>query len=65
MSQSFALRSLPRRASAALSLKLCVLALLLLLIAAPLAKIFGDTLSPSAIDAWTDVLASNLSRNLL
>jgi iron(III) transport system permease protein len=65
MSQSFALRSLPRRASAGLSLKLCVLALLLLLIAAPLAKIFGDTLSPSAIDAWTDVLASNLSRNLL
>ncbi|WP_411034483.1 ABC transporter permease [Shinella sp. BYT-45] len=47
-----------------LGLKLAVLALLAMLIAAPLLKVFGATLAPGAVSAWSDVLASNLSRNL-
>jgi iron(III) transport system permease protein len=65
MSSSPALIARPRLAlPPGLGLKLIVLALLLLLVAAPLLKVFGATLSPAAIGTWTDALASNLSRNL-
>ncbi len=47
-----------------LALKLAVLALLGLLIAAPLARILLGTLTPDAIGAWSDALISPLSRNL-
>ena len=53
---------LPR--SPGLPLKLVVLALLGILIAAPLGRILLETLRPDAIGAWSDVLASRLSRNL-
>ena len=49
---------------AGLWLKLIVLALLLVLIAAPLLRVFGITVEPGAAGVWSDVLASNLSRNL-
>jgi len=45
-------------------LKAFVLVLLVVLVVAPLAKVFGDTLTPAASGVWADVLASNLSRNL-
>ncbi|WP_127144552.1 ABC transporter permease [Pelagibacterium montanilacus] len=48
-----------------LVLKLVVLALLGVLVAAPLMRIVLETLAPDAIGAWTDVIASRLSRNLL
>ena len=50
--------------SPGLPLKLVVLALLGLLIAAPLGKILFDTLQPDTIVAWRDVLVGRLSRNL-
>jgi iron(III) transport system permease protein len=50
--------------SPGLGLKLFVLILVSALIAAPLLKIFAITVSPSAVTAWSDVLLSNLSRNL-
>lgn len=46
-------------------LKLCVLAAVGLLIAAPLLRILLETLMPQTVQAWTDVVASPLSRNLL
>ncbi|MDX0876374.1 ABC transporter permease subunit, partial [Sinorhizobium medicae] len=50
--------------SPGLGLKAAVLVLLTALVAAPLLKVFGATLAPGAWSAWSDVLASNLSRNL-
>lgn len=50
--------------SPGLGLKAAVLVLLTALVAAPLLKVFGATLAPGALSAWSDVLASNLSRNL-
>ncbi|MDX0536865.1 ABC transporter permease subunit [Sinorhizobium medicae] len=50
--------------SPGLGLKAAVLVLLTVLVAAPLLKVFGATLAPGAWSAWSDVLASNLSRNL-
>ncbi len=47
-----------------LALKLVVLVLVGLLIAGPLVTILAETLRPGAADAWGDVLASRLSRNL-
>lgn len=58
-------RSFGSLLSPGLGLKLAVLALLVALIAAPLLKVFGATFAPGAVSAWSDVLASNLSRNLL
>ena len=54
-------RSLPQ----GLILKICVLALLGVLVAAPLSRIIVETLLPGTIGAWEDVIASRLSRNLL
>ncbi|RVL80216.1 iron ABC transporter permease [Sinorhizobium meliloti] len=50
--------------SPGLGLTAAVLVLLTALVAAPLLKVFGATLAPGAWSAWSDVLASNLSRNL-
>src|SRR5262245_53395540 len=47
-----------------LALKLTVLSLLGLLIAAPLLKILIGTLGPDAIGSWSDALISPSSRNL-
>lgn len=52
------------RLPAGLGLNLGVLALLALLVAAPLMTILMQTLDPERIGAWSDVLASPLSRNL-
>ncbi|TKA94487.1 iron ABC transporter permease [Cereibacter changlensis] len=52
------------RLPAGLGLNLGVLALLVLLVAAPLMTILMQTLDPERIGAWSDVLASPLSRNL-
>ncbi|GLQ52887.1 ABC transporter permease [Devosia nitrariae] len=46
-------------------LKLSVLALVGVLIAAPLLRIVLDTLAPDAIIAWSEVTTGRLSRNLL
>jgi iron(III) transport system permease protein len=51
-------------ASPGLGLKLAVLALLGILVAAPLVKILAETLGPEGIGAWSDVLTGRLSRNL-
>ncbi|HET8726262.1 MAG TPA: iron ABC transporter permease [Alphaproteobacteria bacterium] len=61
-----AISGLGRRlaASPGLILKILVLTILVLLIAAPLLKILADTLGPTAIGAWADVTVSRLSRNL-
>jgi iron(III) transport system permease protein len=56
------LRRLPLPAG--LGLNLVVLAVLVLLVAAPLLTIVMQTLSPDRIGAWRDVLASPLSANL-
>jgi iron(III) transport system permease protein len=64
MSRSIAMPARRLSASPGLGLKLAVLLLLVLLIAAPLAKVFGATLAADAASAWSDVLVSNLSRNL-
>lgn len=48
-----------------LPLKIAVLAVIGILIAAPLARILFDTLAPETISAWRDVVVSPLSRNLL
>lgn len=50
--------------SPGLGLKAAVLVLLTALVAAPLLKVFGATLAPGAWSAWSDVLTSNLSRNI-
>lgn len=47
-----------------LPLKLAVLVLLCLLIVAPLGRILAETLRPDTLSAWSDALASPLSRNL-
>ncbi len=47
-----------------LMLKLVVLALLVVLIVAPMARTVLATLAPEAIGAWSDVLSGRLSRNL-
>lgn len=47
-----------------LPLKLAVLILLGALIVAPLGRILSETLRPDTIGAWSDALASGLSRNL-
>lgn len=47
-----------------LTLKLVVLALLILLIVAPMARTVLMTLAPDAIGAWSDVLWGRLSPNL-
>jgi iron(III) transport system permease protein len=51
--------------SPGLALKIGVLAVIGLLIAGPLLRILFETLMPDAIAAWSDVVASPLSRNLL
>ncbi|MEO1987250.1 MAG: iron ABC transporter permease [Martelella sp.] len=48
-----------------LPLKLAALALVGIMIAGPLLRILSETLEPGAISAWSDVVASPLSRNLL
>jgi iron(III) transport system permease protein len=66
MTQTLSLKtSLARVVPGGTVLKLIVLALLGVLIAAPLLRIVFETLAPDAIEAWTDVTASRLSRNLL
>ena len=52
------------RLPAGLGLNLALLALLVLLVAAPLLTILMQTLEPGRSGAWRDVLASPLSRNL-
>lgn len=56
-----------RRAFAApgFSLKIAILFILAVLIVAPLLRIVGETLTPATIGAWTDVIWSRLSANLL
>ena len=48
-----------------LALKLFVLAILGVLVAAPLLRILFETLAPDAIIAWSDVTHGRLSKNLL
>ena len=55
----------PFRFDGKLVLKLVVLAILGVLIAAPLLRILFETLSPDAIVAWSDVTSGRLARNLL
>ncbi|KKB11742.1 ABC transporter permease [Devosia geojensis] len=66
MTHALSLKAASQRwASGGLALKLAVLLALGVLVAAPLLRIFLETLGPDAIAAWTDVTASRLSRNLL
>ncbi|UYN99891.1 MAG: iron ABC transporter permease [Devosia sp.] len=55
----------PLRLDGRLVLKLAVLAILGVLIVAPLLRILFETLSPDAIEAWSDVTSGRLARNLL
>lgn len=55
----------PFRIDGKLVLKLIVLAILGVLVAAPLLRILFETLSPDAIVAWSDVTSGRLARNLL
>src|SRR5690606_31302848 len=55
----------PLRIDGKLVLKLVVLAILGVLVAAPLLRILFETLSPDAIVAWSDVTSGRLARNLL
>ena len=55
----------PFQINGRLALKLFVLAILGVLVAAPLLRILADTLGPDAIVAWSDVTSGRLSRNLL
>ncbi len=55
----------PYRLDGRLALKLFVLAILGVLVAAPLLRILFETLGPDAIVAWSDVTSGRLSRNLL
>jgi iron(III) transport system permease protein len=48
-----------------LALKLVVLLILGVLVAAPLLRIVAETVAPEAIVAWSDVTSGRLSRNLL
>ncbi|WMT87524.1 iron ABC transporter permease [Pelagibacterium sp. 26DY04] len=48
-----------------LVLKVCVLAVIGVLIAGPLLRILFETLMPGTVAAWSDVVISPLSRNLL
>lgn len=48
-----------------LVLKVCVLAVIGVLIAGPLLRILFETLMPGTVAAWSDVAISPLSRNLL
>lgn len=48
-----------------LALKLVVLLVLGVLVAAPLLRIVAETLAPDAVVAWSDVTNGRLSRNLL
>ncbi len=54
----------PARLRPGLVLKLAVLALLVLLIVAPMARTVAATLAPEAIGAWSDVLVGRLAPNL-
>lgn len=55
----------PLRLDGRLALKLFVLVILGILVAAPLLRILFETLGPDAIVAWSDVTSGRLSRNLL